>query len=113
MLVLLSKVKGKGLIEYSPVDSNSLTKTVADDKFFLDQCFNEIVFRLENWISHGNGWNVEEIISQYLNLSSCLPLSGSTFIKLPKELDHPMKGLIDIQNNDNKCFLWCHIRHLN
>ena len=26
---------------------------------------------------------------------------------------NPMKGLINIKNNDNKCFLWCHIRHLN
>ena len=24
-----------------------------------------------------------------------------------------MKGLINIKNNDNKCFLWCHIRHEN
>ena len=24
-----------------------------------------------------------------------------------------MKGLINIKNNDNKCFLWCHIKHLN
>ena len=24
-----------------------------------------------------------------------------------------MKGLINIKNNDNKCFLWRHIRHLN
>ena len=24
-----------------------------------------------------------------------------------------MKGLTNIKKNDNKCFLWCHIRHLN
>ena len=24
-----------------------------------------------------------------------------------------MKGLINFKNNDNKCFRWCHIRHLN
>ena len=24
-----------------------------------------------------------------------------------------MKGLINIKSNDNKCSLWCHIRHLN
>lgn len=24
-----------------------------------------------------------------------------------------MKGLINIKNNGNKCFLWCHLRHLN
>ena len=40
-------------------------------------------------------------------------MSGSTYIKLPNELSHPMKGLINIQNNDNKCFLWCHVRNLN
>ena len=44
------------------------------------------------------------IIRQYLNLSSYLPLSGSTYLELPAELRHPMKGLINVQNNDNKCF---------
>ena len=24
-----------------------------------------------------------------------------------------MKSLINIKNNDNKCFLWCHVRLLN
>ena len=24
-----------------------------------------------------------------------------------------MKGLINIKNDDNKCFMWCHVRHLN
>ena len=51
--------------------------------------------------------------SQYLNISSYLPLTGSTYIKLPVVLQHPMKGLTNIQNNDNKYFLWCHVRHLN
>ena len=111
--VLLSKAKTGGSIEYRPVYFNSLTKTVAGDKFKLDECFNEIIYRLENWISHGSGWNVEEIISQFLNISCYLPLSGSTYIELPSELKHPMKGLINIKNGDNKSFLWCHVRHLN
>ena len=38
-------------------------------------------------------------------VSSYLPLSGSTYIKLPVELNHLMKGLINIKNDDNKCFL--------
>ena len=24
-----------------------------------------------------------------------------------------MKGLINVKSNDNKCFLWCHVRYLN
>ena len=92
MTVLLSKVKSSGEIEYSPVYFNSLTKTVINNKFKLNQSFQEIIYRLQNWISNGSGWIVEEIINQYLNVSSYLPLSGRTYIKLPIKLRHPMKG---------------------
>ena len=32
---------------------------------------------------------------------------------MPDELKDSMKGLINFKNNYNKCFLWCHIRHLH
>ena len=32
---------------------------------------------------------------------------------MPIELKHSKKGLINIKNNDQKCFLWCHVRHIN
>ena len=31
----------------------------------------------------------------------------------PVELKGPRKGLINIKNKDQKCFLWCHVRHIN
>ena len=34
-------------------------------------------------------------------------------MKLPVELKSSKKGLINIKNNDQKCFLWCHVRHIN
>ena len=34
-------------------------------------------------------------------------------MKLPAELKIPKKGLINIKNNDQKCFLRCHVRHIN
>ena len=41
-------------------------------------------------------------------------LAGSSYLKLPKELDHPKKSLINIQNiDDNECFKWSLVRHLN
>ena len=55
LCVLLSEVKGNGEIEYSPVYFNSLTKTVIGDKFKLDRCFNEIIYRLESWTSYESG----------------------------------------------------------
>ena len=32
---------------------------------------------------------------------------------LPVELKSPKKGLINIKNKNKKCFLWCHVRHIN
>ena len=32
---------------------------------------------------------------------------------MPIELKHPRKGLINIKSNNRKCFLWCHVRHIN
>ena len=41
------------------------------------------------------------------------PLSGSSYIILPVELRSPRKRLINTKNKDQKCFLWCHVRHIN
>ena len=42
------------------------------------------------------------------------PLIGSSFVELSSELKTKnKKSLINIKNNDNKYFLWCHVRHLN
>ena len=33
------------------------------------------------------------------------PLADGSYIKLPKELDYPTKGLVNMQNiDDNECF---------
>ena len=102
LCVMLSKQKSSKEIEYRSVYFNSLNETViSDNNYFLDDCFNEKTYKVENWISHGIGWNIDNILNQYLNISSYKPLSESTYCKLPKELQHPMKGLINIQNNNN------------
>ena len=111
--ILLSKVKSSESTEYAPVYLNSTTKTVINYKYSLNQSFQVILYRNGNWINEESSWIIEEIHNQYLNFSSHSPLIGSTYIKLPSELKHSRKGLINIQNDDNKCFLWCHVRHLN
>ena len=111
--VMLKKYKPNGEIEFRPVYFNSTTKTVINHKFSLENAFQEILYRIDNWINEGSGWIVELIESQYINISTYRPLSGSSYVKLPAELRSSKKGLINIKNNDQKCFLWCHVRHIN
>ena len=65
------------------------------------------------WINNGSGLIIELIESQYINISTYRPLTGSSSMDLPVELRSPKKGLINIKNKDEKCFLWCHVRHIN
>ena len=68
---------------------------------------------IQNWINESSGWIVESIKSQYINISIYWQLIGSSYVKLPAELKSSKKGLINIKNNDQKYFLWCHIRYIN
>ena len=68
---------------------------------------------IDNWINKGSSWIIEFTESQYISISTHRPLSGSSYIDLPVELKSPRKGLINIKKKDKKCFLWCHVRHIN
>ena len=110
---MLKKYKPSREIEFRPVYFNSTTKTVINHKFSLKNAFQEISYRIDKQINEKSGWIVELIESQYTNISTYRSLSGSSYVKLPAELRSPKKGLINIKNNNLKCFLWCHIRHIN
>ena len=110
---MLKKYKPNGEIKFRLVYFNSTTKTMINHKFSLENAFQEIFYRADTWINEGSGSIIKLIESQYINVSTYRPLSGSSYIKLPVELKSPKKGLINIKNNNQKCFLWCHVRHIN
>ena len=111
--VLLKKYKPNGEIEFTPVYFNSLTKTIINHRNKLHQSFQEILYRIDAWINRGSGWMIELIESQYINISTYRPLIRTSYIDLPIDLKHRKKGLINIKNNDQKCFLLCHVKHIN
>ena len=49
------------------------------------------------WISEGSGWTVKSIDNHYLNIVKYDPVKGSSYIKLPEELKHSSKGLVNIK----------------
>ena len=102
--VLLEKYRSNGEIEFTPVYFNSSTKTIINRKYKLDRSFQETLYRIDAWINRESGWIIESTESQYINISTYRPLVGSSYIDLPIKFKHPRKGLINIKNNDEKCF---------
>ena len=71
-----------------------------------------ILERTATFQSMGSGWRLYSIIKLELHTARYNPLRGETWIPLPKELANK-KAIINMQNKDNKCFLWCVLRALN
>ena len=59
--VMLKKYKPNGEIEFRRAYFNSITKTVINHKFILGNAFQEILYRIDNWINEGSGYIVELI----------------------------------------------------
>ena len=88
---MFKKHKPNGEIKFRLVYFSSTAKAVINLKFSLENAFQEILYRTDNWINEGFGWIVELIESQYINVSTYRPLSESSYIKLPVELKSPKK----------------------
>ena len=110
------KKLAKDEIVYKTAYFNSKPQTIINKTEInksLQSSKDNILNMIAQWISDGSGWTVESVDNHYLNIVQYQPLKGSSYIKLPQELSHPRKGLINMKNEDNECFRWCHIRHLN
>ena len=53
----------------------------------------------------GSGWVLSEILHLDLNVAQYKPLKGSSYLPLHKKLKDK-KAIININNKDNKCFMW-------
>ena len=65
---MFKKYKPNGEIEFRPVYFKSATKIVINHKFSLENAFQEILHRIDDWINEESGWIVELIESQYINI---------------------------------------------
>ena len=70
----------------------------------LDFQHNQISCRVGSWKYEGSIWTINSILQHQLVISEIASCEGSSFIKLPKELRYPLKGLINLQNKYNVCF---------
>ena len=81
-----------------------------DDVF--QSIYITIITNIQKSLGKGSGWIIDSVIVPTISIPKYNTLAGSSYLKLPKESDHPRKGLINFQNiNDNECFKWSIVRN--
>ena len=90
--------------------SRATVKLPGEDEDLVNESINEAFFRLFNNCENfkdlqGTGWSINEILHLKLMMGKYKPLKRSQYISLPTVV-RKNKAVLNIQNSDDKCFLW-------
>ena len=88
---------------------HSFVETITEESD-LSELFNVLTNRLielsQQFQNQGSGWQFSKVESLDINIDPFEPLSGSSYIPLPKKIADK-KAIINVKNlNDNECFKW-------
>ena len=114
---IIEKVKGKSKINFSEDKAYFQSEThinleKTDVKVILSRMLREIMIKLADYQMNGSGWYFKEVISFEIHTVDYKPIKGSCHIPLPDFLMRK-KAIINMENKDDKCFLWCVLRYLH
>ena len=133
--ILVGELKKMGGIKYTETVKVRMSKEVGDGKTKKDSVYFKsktgtvtnfedieattaqnqltVLARIETFQNLGSNWIILNIESHYVNIAMYKSLAGSSYMNLPADISNSMCGLINMKNDDEKCFVWSHIRHLN
>ena len=113
--IMYRKTPDEGIIkqEFAFHSSIKLILENTDVSDVYDEMAEEIeesIQKVEN--AEGSGWVFLEIKNLTLHTAKWDPLNAGSYIDLPANLKNK-KAIINMKNQDDKCFLWCVLRALN
>ena len=117
LVLVFKKIESEDKTKFDNFYSNSKAEIIfneSDIDDVLEWIFSTIISSIQKSSRKGSGWIIDSVIDHTINISKYNSLAGNSYIKLPKEFNHSIKGIINIQNIDNnECFKWSIVKYLN
>ena len=88
---------------------NNIKSTDVDK--LIKICIDGIEGGIENYQETGSAWYFKEVEKLEIHTVEYNPTKGSSYIPLPDWVSNK-KAIVNIENKDEKCFLWCILRYL-
>ena len=111
LVLVLKKIQSDDKTKYDtfylhPKAETIINESDIDDVF--ESIYTTITSNILKSLEKVSGSVIDSFIKHDINISKYNPLVSNSYLTIPKELDHPRKRLINIQNiNDNECCKWC------
>ena len=114
---LMKRTDSDGFTVIKKFAFHSIGQKIITEATDPHEIYKEMIDEIEEEVQKvehavGSGWVFVEVESLALHVDIWDPLRASSYIDLPKELKNK-NAIINMKNEDNKCFLWCVLRALN
>ena len=100
IVLVLKKIENENKTKYDTFCSQSKAETIINESDLDDNVFKSIYSTVKSNIQKHLGKCPDcindSVIEHNINITKYNPLAGNSYIKLPKDLDHLRKGLINI-----------------
>ena len=99
LVLVFKKKESKDKTKYDNFYSSSKAEIINNESSTDDvfkSIYTTITTNIQKSLGKGSSWIIDSVIDHTNSISKYNPLARSSSIKLPTELDHPRKGLINI-----------------
>ena len=114
--LMFKNIENENKAKYNSFYTNSNAEIIINESDINDVfelIYTTIISNIQKSLGKGLDWIIYSVIDHNISILKYNALAGRSYIRLPKESDHPRRELIDIQNiDDNECFKWSMVRHL-
>ncbi|GFR26220.1 uncharacterized protein TNCT_612361 [Trichonephila clavata] len=86
----------------------SLNQEIPD----VETSIAKVIASCNEFENKGSGWEFQEVVKNKLKIAIYKPLAAASYIPLPPKLKNK-KAILNIKNEDQRCFLWCVLAHLH
>ena len=90
LVLEIKKIESDGKTKYDTLYSNSIAEAVIHESEIYDaieSIYTTAISNVQKYLVKGSGW-VTDLVIDDINISKNNPAVGSSYAKLPKELDH-------------------------
>ena len=97
LVVELKKMESDGETKYGTFYVSLKAEIIineSDVDTVFELIYSTIISNIQKSPGKGLGWIIDSVVDHTINISKYKPLSGGSYIKLLKELDHPKKVLL-------------------
>ena len=114
---VMKRTDPDGFTKIAKFAFHSIGQKVITETSDLHEIYKKMINEIEEEVqkvehAEGSGWVFVEVENLTLHTDIWDPIKASSYINLPEYLKNK-NAIINMKNEDNKCFLWCVLRALN